>query len=254
MSRIKRKSATEKVMQQQCTPIREAENLLINAGVTPKPSLVQNIVPYTATMKAIRNAPMSVKRKLLSQTTPRKSSKGFARAVGAVSKVPRKYIFHSTKAAIHQRKVLSSSRKAIVVSFLKRPDNSSQLPGKKDQVRGQARYGLTDTMSNLYTKFRYEYSMLQISKAVFFRARPAYIKLVQWTNRKQCLCQKCANMSLRIDVVKALPKSGQAVNDMAEEEIEATLKTLPPNITFKQWRKVDIVFTGKLIKKQNVSL
>ena len=148
------------------------------------------------------------------------------------------------------RKLLARSRNNLAVGFLKRPDNSSQLPSKKHHVKGQVKYGLTDTMDNLYTKFKSEYTSIRMHRSTFFAARPSYIKLVQWTNRNQCLCQVCANMSLLINRSKVLPKSGKLVAGMLDEDIEAKLKVMEPKITVKQWRKVDVDFKGKKIKKR----
>ena len=131
-------------------------------------------------------------------------------------------------------------------------NNSSQLPSKKHHVKGQVKYGLTDTMDNLYTKFKSECTSIRMHRSTFFAARPSYIKLVQWTNRNQCLCQVCANMSLLINRSKVLPKSGKLVAGMLDEDIEAKLEVMEPKITVnmvKQWRKVDVDFKGKKIKK-----
>ena len=56
-------------------------------------------------------------------------------------------------------------------------------------------------------------------------------------------------MSLLINRSKVLPKSGKLVAGMLDEDIEAKLKVMEPKITVKQWRKVDVDFKGKKIKK-----
>lgn len=116
-------------------------------------------------------------------------------------------------------------------------------------MKGQTKYGLTDTMQNLFLKFRSEYVQIQVSKSAFFAARPKNIKLVQWTNRRQCLCQTCANMALKIAAAKVLPKSGRAVSAMTDAEVVFKLEDIPSRITFKEWSKVEIDFNGKKIKK-----
>ena len=53
------------------------------------------------------------------------------------------------------------------------PENSSKLPGKKDQPRGDTpRYALTDTRKNLHHKFCVEFPEINVSFSVFCKARP----------------------------------------------------------------------------------
>ena len=234
------------------TPIREAKQILVDIGKTPTQSAVKKISPYTATAQAVRKSSLPTKRKLLDSASSKSRRKhGInATAIGKATKTPRRYVFAKNPFQSRStRKLISNSRRNLVIAFLKRPDNSFQLPGIRDQVRGQTKYGLTDTMQNLYLKFRSEHVGIQMSKSAFFAARPNYIRLVQWTNRKQCLCQTCANMALRIAATKSLPKSGKAVSDMADTEILTKLEEISPRVTFKQWRKVDVDFNGRKIKK-----
>ena len=85
-----------------------------------------------------------------------------------------------------------------------------ELPSKKDQVRGEGRFSLTMTLENLHVQFMRENPTIRLCFSSFCNARTPNIRLIRFTHRKQCLCRKCANICLKSDVVKALPKNQKA--------------------------------------------
>ena len=93
-----------------------------------------------------------------------------------------------------------------VMVFLKRPDNSTCLPGKKDKVKchkqTEQKYILTDTMRNLHSKFKLENPDTAIGLAAFCKLRPKYMLTIRFANRKVCLCQKHQNMDLKLQALK----------------------------------------------------
>ena len=118
----------------------------------------------------------------------------------------REYISNSKKRT-SVRASLARFQQTLVVEYLKRPSNSNELPSKKNQVRGNGVFGLTDTMQNLHRKFGMDHPDIKISLSVFCLARPKYIHLIKYTARRQCICQNHANVALMVDAVSVLPKS-----------------------------------------------
>ena len=102
-----------------------------------------------------------------------------------------------------ERKALTSK----IVSFLEREDNSC-LPGKRDALKCKSEKlqvrVLSDYLYNLHTKFRSEFPDIKISLTTFSSCRQKNVKLVHFSSRKTCLCQKHQNMALKIKVLKQL--------------------------------------------------
>jgi len=65
----------------------------------------------------------------------------------------------------------------LVAEFLRRSENSNELLGKYNQIKGRETVSLTDTMQNIYRKFFLEFSDIKISFTVFGRGTPSNVKL-----------------------------------------------------------------------------
>ena len=126
----------------------------------------------------------------------------------------------------------------LVVDFICWSDNANELPSKKDVVRGQQQYSLTDTLLNLHKKFEAEHAgnpKVTICLSEFCKARPKFIRLIAAMQRRQCLCQRCANMCLRATATKLLPRSPNGIAEMSDEDITEKLDRLPArNLKFQQ--------------------
>jgi hypothetical protein len=84
---------------------------------------------------------------------------------------------------------------------MERDDVSTCLPGRKDskkvgKVQKQKRV-LNDYLYNLHLKFKAENDSSKVSLTTFSRLRPKHVQLVQFCNRKTCLCQRQQNMALK---------------------------------------------------------
>lgn len=146
-----------------------------------------------------------------------------------------------------------TSKKEMVMLFLQREDNAVVLSGKKDNIKSVMRYGLTDTMANLYTKFSAEFPHIEMSKSFFYRARRATIKLIAFTRRRMCVCVKHANMSLLLKAAKVLPNSTQALAELSPEELQSQLEEMPSEqVHYRQWVKKEIPFNGRTLKKDRL--
>ena len=118
------------------TPVKEAQSLLIEGGITPRPCRIKPLLPYTTTMKCVRSATPSVKRSLFNVVKPKGVLHGVAKQISKKSALCRNNIFKKTdKKMVTRRKIVGMRAAQQVAEFLRREDNSTELPGKKDNVR-----------------------------------------------------------------------------------------------------------------------
>ena len=100
-------------------------------------------------------------------------------------------------------------------AFLVRDNNSSEMPGKKDQKRvGNdyvAKRTFCETMENLHKRYNKEYPFPPVSLSVFKRARPEHVLLLQDTKHNMCLCERHENFRLLMAAVRTPQVLGQRV-------------------------------------------
>ena len=229
------------------TPEKEARQLCLQGSITPTTKRVKLLTPYTQTMAVLRHSSSKVKKHLF--TPSQKFKKGCAKTIARKIKMCRDYVFHRKKKGGSKRPGLSAHKRALVIDFLKRADNSYELPGVKDRPRGVQKYSLTDTMSNLHTKFRAENPDLAMSMSSFCAARPKSVRLVTYTQRYVCLCHLHANVDLMATAAKVLPRSGQFLCSLTNTEIKDRLSEAPDRISYKIWETGTMIHNGKEIKK-----
>ena len=147
-----------------------------------------------------------------------------------------------------------------IIEFLKRPEHSYTLPGKKDTVTmskvKHQKVILTEFTDTLHALFKEEYPTLTCGRTTFndVRRRHKYIKTVKFNNTRVCLCLKHQNFTLRLRAVGmwyVLPD--ELVRNTTAEDFAADLraKDLPPTITVETWQRVDVPYgtEGKTCKK-----
>ena len=230
------------------TPQRDAVRLLQEVSVTPSRERVRALLPYTETVSRVKKASTSLKQTLFSEKTTTKRS-GISKAISTKIKLSRDYIFRK-RAARNMRASIARSQRVMVADFLKRPDNSYELPAKKDQIRGHGKFALTDTLSHLHSKFSQEFPEIKISKAAFCKVRPKNVTLVCYTKRRQCLCQRHANVALKVQAAKVLPRSAEQLVGMSDIEIRKKMEDIPDEeVKYISWLRSDVEYNGKTIKK-----
>ena len=105
-----------------------------------------------------------------------------------------------------KRSQLAETRKRSVVEFLSREDNSTCLPGKRDCIKVHGRklqkHVLRDSMEILHTKYLTENPGENVSFSTFCSWRPRQVLLVQYRNRRVCLCSKHQNIDLRLEAMQ----------------------------------------------------
>lgn len=226
--------------------------ILGELNISPNDKRQKVLLPYAVATDHVRRAPTHVKKELV---FTRKCHKITATKVGKAIKLSRKLVYRS-RVYQKQRTVAARADKLHIVDYLKQGDNSVVLPGKRDNVRGQGLFGLVDTMENLYTKFCIEFPEYKLSRSTFFAARPAYIKLVAYTRRRQCVCQRHADVALKMQVAKVLPRSAMALCAMSDDEIRKKLCTMPSSMTvirYLNWKAQEISIENRVIKKTKLT-
>ena len=163
------------------------------------------------------------------------------RSLKLTSKKPRPHA-----AGVSQATTERDELKKLVITFLKRGDNSHQLPGKRDSIKVKENttfeshkcriqeYILSDYLSNLFLKFQAEYPDEKISFSTFCRIRPSYMKLLSFSTGKTCLCQYHQNLSLELTAIKAMKIEKVSINPdsfirvfQSDKEISDLLETIP---------------------------
>ena len=137
---------------------------------------------------------------------------------------------------------------------MKRPDNSFELPSKKDNVRGETRYALADSLKHLHLKFIHERPSFAVLVSKWCWARPATVKLARFAQRQLCLCKDHANLVLMIDAAKVLPKSTTETINLSDEEIGTKLNNITTShITYHKWETTHEEHKGKLDSRVNLT-
>ena len=95
-----------------------------------------------------------------------------------------------------------------MVDFYGRDDNSTTLPGKVDaksikrNMPKLLKRALIDYSSSPYSKYVAECPNHNLSFSRLARMRPSYYVLVNFVNRRSCLCTQHQNMALKLKMLK----------------------------------------------------
>ena len=149
-----------------------------------------------------------------------------------------------------------------VVQFLERDDNSACMPGKRDATKSekgktQTRI-LSDYLYNLHLKFKAEYPGIQISLTTFSSYRPNYIKLVHFSSRRTCLCQKHQNMALKVKALKTVGATttnnpDTLIRQNTDDEIIKNISDCDSEtIRYSEWKRKEVEHRGKMTKRMQI--
>ena len=157
--------------------------------------------------------------------------------------------------------------KESIITFFEREDNSACLPGKRDATKLKTGYKqtrvLNDYLYNLHLKYKAENPENKLSLTSFASFRPSYIKLVKYSSRRTCLCQKHQNIALKVKGMKAVGASNTDSPDMLirqntdDEILQKISECEAETIKFSEWKRKDVNHKGKLTKRmmiENVQL
>lgn len=247
--------STEISDQNLTSPEKDANNLLRSHDLSPTklPLIAKELTSFNTLVTQISTSSKKVKRDLLQKPSSKsipKCASHLARKLGvdrhSLFRKPRTRAFHKTQHNLNKTKA---------VQFLKRYDNSTPLPGKKDFLGNATiqKYTLNDTNANLYSKFIAENPTVKMSRATFARQRPKWIKPISWATRRQCLCARHQNATLKLKSIKQHGSPNVFLQRNTDEQIKDILLNLPNDvIRFSEWRNEEIKFEGKTLKKMRL--
>ena len=168
-------------------------------------------------------------------------------------------------AGVSQATTERDELRKLAITFLKRGDNSHQLPGKRDSIKVKKnttlesqkrriqKYILSDYLSNLFSKYQAEYPDEKNIIFYILQNRSSYMKLVSFSTRKTCLCQYHQNLSLKLKAIKAMKIEKVSINPdsfivfYSDKEISDLLETIPSgeNVDYQEWKRVEVTEGGK---------
>ena len=229
------------------SPMTEAVQLAKVMNITPNPERLKALKPLIVVQQQVRQSSTKVKKGLF-QTPATKKAHGTIGAVAEKIGLSPDYIFKQKKTSTNRIQKEADTR-AHVLEYLKREDNSYELPDKKFQTKNIQRYALADTMKNLHKKYCVEFIERSISLSTFHRGRPHFVKLNHFLKRSVCLCKSHANLGLLLEVVPALPKSTQAlITEYTDEEVKRVVQNLQvEEVTYQTWEKVVKKYKDKTV-------
>lgn len=249
---------TNEVHKPDCTALNPKESaikLLEESGVSAKkhPKIVKEITAFQTLTQQVSAAPKKMKLELFKKHNTTDSNR-CASYLGAKLGVHRRSIFspRKTSAAYGKR---FAAKQAKVREFLQQPENSTMLPGKHDALtHGNHKYTLNDTLANLYNRFTVENPACNMSRSTFAKLRPRWMKPIQYASRRQCLCSRHQNFSLKLKAIGRMSSPNTFIIAHDDSAIVAMLDDLPDeDIHYKEWQRVDITYQNKIIKKMRLA-
>ena len=232
------------------TPIKEAQHFMRNSELSPTkyPDVCKSLVALNVLSKQVRDAPKDVRKAVL-QSPPTSSGKktGCTTVLAQKLKISRKSLVGKTDGR-QERKNAYTDMCMKIKEFLDKPENSCELPTKRDA----GRRSLNDTLKNLHAKFRKENPGILISFSSFAKKKPHGYKSIKYTTRRQCLCIKHLNGKLKMDAIRE-PGDPTTVEDflaLTENEVEERILAKEGDqITFQEWKLTDIKTKNGFIKR-----
>lgn len=194
------------------TPRKTVKRLLEGSKVTPK--VRKELIFMEALKVQIRTNYLSRKKLAERQLIIESVAGDVVKKYKCISKVS------SVVARCRQKKIerikQNSRKKLQVTNFFEQDEVSRMCAGKKECItrmkeKKQRRY-LTDSMKNLFDKFRKEHPFLKLGYSSFCRFRPFWV-LPPPKKRETCLCVQHENMDLIVSKLSQLkiikPKTSQ---------------------------------------------
>ena len=252
------------------TPKSKAEREVHNLGITPtkrrrivEELTLSNTILTELKENVVEERGRSRQRTLLQNVCGKlmKKYRLQSRFSQAVS-VNRKQVMMSRNRKDVKKRRLNNERlriKGTVVRFLEREDNSACIPGKRDATKSKTtkiqNRVLNDYLYNLHLKFSAENPSIKLSRTTFASYRPSYIKLVHFSSRRTCLCQKHQNLSLKL---KGLKAAGAITTDNPDflihshtddEILQKVTDCDTEAITFSEWKRKEVTYKGRTCKR-----
>ncbi|XP_071122434.1 uncharacterized protein [Mytilus edulis] len=123
-----------------------------------------------------------------------------------------------------------------VKDFYMRPEASTVLPDISKVIKGKNVYTLEKTLKQTHRDFLEQNQDTHIGFSKFFSLKPPNVKTYSNTPLQQCICEYCANVSLKIKTLKHKIKS------FPENKYEAVNKTLCPKPNGALYHKRECIY------------
>ena len=178
------------------SPVSSAKRILRDNGISPRqaPDIAKELTLHRSLMKEIEDMTPRRRSALISGKHLRK-----AKCARKLSKELHTHRRHSFVRKTEARRSCqySDNAKHHIATFLCRPNNSDELPGKRDAVKvgkvKRQKHALKDCLHNLHAKYATQFPLKKVSQSTFVKSRPKYCTPVMFANRKVCLCQRHQN-------------------------------------------------------------
>ena len=164
-------------------------------------------------------------------------------------KVDRRSLFSGPR-KVSTRAVEFRGRRELVIEFLKRPEHSYTLPGKKDTVTVKKvkhqKVILTEFTDHLHKIYNEQHPSHTVSRTFFNNVRRVekYIKIVKFNNTSVCLCVKHQNFALNLRAVGVKTLPDDLVRNTTVDVFTAILrgKNLPDTTRCETWQRVRVPY------------
>ena len=230
----------------------------VSPGKTPKTlkRLSLGLAVLAELKKFTPKSKSKVARSLMSSDELRKSRN--VNALGKEMQV-RRLAYHTTcrkRLDLRRARYATSTNK--VLQFLKRPDNSTCMPGKRDTVTiaktKYQMYVLQDYLEIPHRKFLAENPDKKVSLSYFRGVREKYrfVKLVRHNLMNACLCKTHENMRLLIKATPGLRFNSSPDEFIKEVDVPAAkemLEKLATPTRYREWCTVPVTY-GNVVKKR----
>jgi hypothetical protein len=256
------------------TPRSKSVDLLRSEGLTPKkhPKLIKQLTFHNSIVEEVkrniapnrgrarqRTALQIVCGKVIKRyRMTSNSSRALGVNRGQINKAGTGTLIQKRRKAFQKLQTSENVKR-----FLERDDNSTCLPGKRDKLKTKS--GMTQTrvlndyLYNLHLKFKSENPHMKIGFTSFCSYRPKHVKLVQFSARRTCLCQKHQNMSLKVKGLKSVGVSttenpDTLISNNSDEEIIQKLRDCPSDtIKYTQWKRKEVEHKGRMTKRMMIA-
>ena len=231
--------------------------LMQKEGISPNeaPKMFKQITLYQSFVGNLRLMPKSKRTEVLKEISSPAELKELrvTSQLGKDVNLDRRSLVKLKKRGKSKRVGKYVKRSKLIVDFLKRPENSICLPGKKDTVtikkKKLQKYVLIEFLHVLHTKFNKEFPEHAVSLDFFRKVRRQahYIKVVACNNTEVCLCMRHQNFTLKLRALRGLglPLLPDSFVRLGDEEINEKLNNCPELVSYQHWKRKDVTFTDR---------
>lgn len=211
----------------------------------------------------LRSLPKTERKSILNKLTSEDQLKKVrgASVLAHDLKMDRRHLVSGNPSRMTARQKFYKIAETEIVEFLKRPENSITLPGKKDVItikkKKHQKIQLVEFLHILHQKYNEQFPTKMVSFAYFAKVRQMhqYILPVACHNPKVCLCVKHQNFTLKLKCVRGLglPQLPDGlVQNWRKDQVQETLEReeVPASFKYQIWKRVDVHYGDNQVTKK----